>query len=118
MASIKFPEGTTYRVEFTVRDRATNLPIDLTDATLTLALYPEGSATSGVVPAFLTKTIGSGLTVIDAVNGVFRATFDPDDTVDEAGTYDYEIELIDSNNDVYLAGTGKVNVRPARRLDA
>lgn len=118
MASIKFPEGTTYRVEFTLKDRRTNLPLDLTDGSLTFAMYTEGAATTGVVPAFLTKTIGDGLAIISAVDGTFRLTFDPSDTVDQAGTYEYEIEFIDGLGDIYLAGEGKVIVRPARRLDA
>jgi hypothetical protein len=116
MATIRFPEGTTFRQQFTIKDE-TGTPINLTGAALTFAAYAQGAPVTGTPVPFLTKTVGSGIVVVSAPDGPCRVDFGPADTVDAAGTYDWELELVEASGDVWLAGTGKLIVQPARRLD-
>ena len=117
MASIKFPEGTTYRVPITLNNEA-GTPIDLNGAQVKFAVYPVGSSFKGVVIPFLYKTLGSGIILVDALTGGIRIEFSPSETIDKAGTYDWEMELDEANGDIWQAGTGKLIISPARRLDA
>ncbi len=114
--TIKMAEGTTYRAEFTLYDE-TSSPIDLTGATLQFSAYLPSAAKVGVPTVFLTKTVGNGLSVTNAVGGVVLVTFNPTDTTDKAGVYEWELELNEINGDVWLAGSGVLLVQPGRRLD-
>ncbi len=114
--AIAFPEGTTFRYRFTLVDQA-GAPINLTGAALTWAAYPAGTAKTGVPVPFLTKTIGSGITVISAPAGTIELAFAPAETVDRAGSYPWELELVEATGDTWLAGSGTMRVAPARFLD-
>jgi len=58
-----------------------------------------------------TKTNGSGVTIIDAANGVFHVTFeDTDSTSADNGLYDYTIDITTSTGLKYLMVTGKFEV--------
>jgi hypothetical protein len=119
MATIRFPEGTTFRYQVTIKDE-TGAPINLTGAALTFAAYTAGTSTQGSPTPFLVKTLNNGIVVVDAPGGICRIDFDPTETVDKAGTYDWELELIESSGDVWLVGgsaTNKLIVQPGRHLD-
>jgi hypothetical protein len=117
MPSERFPEGTTARFLYTLRDKQRRV-IDLTGAQLTYAVYAEDAAVTGSVPpAFTPKEVGSGVALVNAAGGVIRIDWDPAESVDRAGIYDWELQLLESNGDKWLAGEGKVVIRPARRLD-
>lgn len=65
--------------------------IDLTGATITWTLRTRrGNA------ATITKTTGSGVTVTDAVGGVFEVTITDTDTASLNGTYYHEAKIVDS----------------------
>ena len=116
MPAIRFPEGTTYRQQYTLRDNR-GAVIQLGAAQLSFAVYGQADPKTGVVAPLLLKTVGSGITVTDSNNGVIVVHFLPEDTVDLAGTYDWELQLLESNGDKWLAGYGPLVIRPARRLD-
>jgi len=118
VATIKFPEGTTYRQQYTLYDE-TGQVIDLTGAELEFAAFTPSQSRTGVVAPFLSKQIGSGVSVNDpATDGALIITFNPADTVDKAGVYEWELELREINGDVWQAGSGVLVVQPGRRLDA
>lgn len=117
MATIRFSEGTTYRQQYTLLDE-TSTPIDLTGAALMFAAYPPGAPKTGVVSRFLSKsTDAGGVDITDAVHGVVLVTFNPSETVDRQGVYDWELQLTEINGDVWLAGNGALIISPGRRLD-
>lgn len=116
MANIKFPEGTTWRHEFDIKD-SSGAAIDLTGAALTWAAYPLSASKVGVPVPFLSKTILNGIVVLDAVAGQIRVDFTPAETVDTAGTYNWELQLVEANGDTWLAGSGTLVIQPARYLD-
>lgn len=115
MAAIRFPEATTFRQQFTIKDNL-GAVVSLVGATLTFAVYLPTTTFAGTPVAFLTKTIGAGITVTNAVGGVLVIQFDPVDTLDKEGAYDWEIQLIEISGDTWSAGTGKLLVSPARRI--
>ena len=115
--AISFPEGTTFRYRFTLVDQ-NGAAINLTGASLTWAAYPAGTAKTGAPVAFLTKTVGSGITVISAPAGTIELAFTPVQTVDKAGSYPWELELVEAGGDTWLAGSGTMRISPARYLDA
>src|SRR4051812_22722308 len=104
MAVITFPEGTTFRVQFTIKDKTTKLAIDLTGSTLEFAVFNHSDSYTGNVIPVLTYTIGSGITLTDPTNGVCVVTFPPDDTVDlsvnNTATYDWELNFNELDGDV------------------
>lgn len=121
MATIRFAEGTSYRVEYTLYDENNN-SITLTGAKLTFAAYRPGSSKTGSVTPFLYKEIGNGIdiytdTTVDPVVQRVILTFYPSETEDKAGVYEWELELVEINNDVWLAGSGPLVIQPGRRLD-
>lgn len=116
VATISFPEGTTFRQQYTLQDQS-RIAIDLNGATLTFAVYHSTDPVTGHVTPIIQKTIGLGIVLIDATNGVFRIEFTPAETIDKAGSYDWELNLVEASGDTWLAGTGKLIIFPARRLD-
>lgn len=64
-------------------------------------------------PATVEKSLGSGIAVTDAVNGVFTVTLDSADTEDERGDFYHEAEVIDENGNVSTVLTGAVTINPA-----
>lgn len=116
MATIRFAEGTSYRVEYTLYDE-TNTAIDLRGSTLTFAAYTPGTSKVGQVPAFLSKSQGNGIDLYEPQLGKVILTFYPAETEDKAGVYEWELELMELNGDVWLAGSGPLIIQPGRRLD-
>lgn len=102
-----FFSGDTQTLKITVNDGATP-PVakDLTGATITWGLAKR----QGKAP-FLTKTIGSGITVTDAVNGELEVAIDPADTADvKGGSYYHELEITDSIGNIATAAYGDVTI--------
>jgi hypothetical protein len=89
---------------------------------MTFAAYEPNTGVDGPQTPWLTKTVGAGLVVTNGPGGVMRIDFAPADTVDRGGpggsSYDWELELVENNGDTWLAGSGKLVLVPARRLDA
>ncbi len=91
-------------VQFTLLNTEDSLPIDITGATLR-AKFRYLSKTGDVVKDI---SNGSGITVSDAVNGIFSIDSFVIDWV--PSTYYYDIELTFSNGTIrtYIGGTIKV----------
>jgi hypothetical protein len=93
-------KGDTFQgVEFTLNRNAA--PIDLTGASLRMMLRLDKTVSP---PALTLSSPSGGLTITDAVNGVF--TVDKQIISIDAGDYFYDIELTESNGDIntYIAG--------------
>jgi hypothetical protein len=92
-------------IEFTIIDYATTTPVDLTGATAKCQFRYKKKI--GTLQADL--SIGSGLTVTDAVNGVIE--IDRIASIDWAvGTYYYDLEVTLASGDIktYVEGTIKI----------
>jgi hypothetical protein len=75
--------------------------------------HPE-TLLSGVA---ITKTLGAGVTVVNATLGTMRIVIDGVDSEDlESGEYYHELRIQDTNDDVYTVLTGLVNLRPAQEF--
>ena len=121
MPAIRFPEGTTFRQQYTIKDQ-TRAAISLVGAQMTFAVYEPGTGVDGPQVPWLEKTVGNGLVVVNGAGGIMRIDFEPADTVDRGGpagnSYPWELELIENNGDTWLAGAGLLVIVPSRRLDA
>lgn len=72
-------------------------------------LFPDGSY---ALTALLQKaTGGAGITITDAAGGVLEVTLDPDDTVDLAGDYHFQLEVFDGGGAGLVVATGTVTIR-------
>lgn len=114
--NIKFPEGTTYRHEFVLVDD-NRAAIDLTGAAITFAAYTPGTSNLANPTAFLLKTQNDYVVPITPSSGIIRVDFLPTETADKAGTYEWELEVVEINGDVWLGGKGILLITPSRRLD-
>lgn len=66
----------------------------------------------GDATALVTKTVGAGITVTDATNGVFKITLASADTANLAlGNYVYDVERTDVGNRTVLS-IGNLNILP------
>lgn len=66
----------------------------------------------GDAAAVLTKTIGAGITVTDATNGVFKVSIASADTANlTPGVYVYDVERADAGNRTVLT-IGYLNILP------
>ena len=74
---------------------STGTALNLNGAVITWQLFPLGGGT-----ALLTKTIGGGITITDASNGVFQVKIDPADTADLAGSYNHEAQITDTDGNI------------------
>jgi len=119
MASIRFPEGTTYRMQWSITD-SKGVIINLSGAQLTFAIYLQNRPKIGVQPTVVPVKDNAGngdIFIKDAAKGIIVVTFHPHEFVDLANTYDWELQLIEADGDVWLAGKGALIIQPARRLD-
>ena len=82
-------KGDTFNgVQFQLKNKSDNTPIDLTDASLKTQ-FRKDTATGDVQ---LEITDGNGITVVDAVNGIFK--FDAIEDLDwSVRTYVYDVEI-------------------------
>jgi hypothetical protein len=107
--------GNARKLIVSVVNDDTGEPEDLTDVELFWQASRGTTAKFSSVPV-LTKTIGNGITVIDAINGELEIMLDADDTENLNGTYYHELLLIDVTGDQQnlLADTFTVKRRLAK----
>lgn len=92
MSRLEMFSGDTKTINVTVLDDA-GAKKDLTSATITWKLFLR----SDKVTAKISKTVGSGVTITDATNGVFQVALAAADTAElAAGDYIQECEVVDS----------------------
>lgn len=106
-SDFEFFSGDTQKLKYTIDDAdAAPARKDLTGATITWGL----AKLQGKAP-FLTKTIGSGITVTDAANGELDVDLDPADTADvRGGDYYHELEIIDSLGNKATSAYGTITI--------
>lgn len=97
--------GDTRRVRVTVEDSAGD-PVDLTSSSISWSFSSDNTATGSQV---VTYSLGSGIALIDAVNGIFEITIAPADTASvTAGKRYHEAELTESDGTVTTVVTGTI----------
>lgn len=113
MSRIRFPADTSYHAAWVVRDDAGDL-VNLTGYVLAFAVYFNTENQWGAPIPWLEKTIGSGVTLTDAVEGTVQVDFDPDDTQDKAGVYPWELKFTTTAGESRLIDKGWLVLSPAR----
>jgi hypothetical protein len=98
--------GDSKVLSFTVLDE-NDVAVDITGNTIKWRLAK--SSRSSVLLAKATG--GSGISITDAVNGVFQVTLDPTDTDNFAGQYYHEAELTDLFSNISTISTGTATIR-------
>lgn len=78
---------------------------DLTGASITWAMARR--PTSSIL---LTKTVGSGITITDAVNGLFLVKLDAADGENFRGDYYHEAEVVFASGDKRTVARGTISV--------
>jgi hypothetical protein len=107
--------GNARKLVVSVVNDDTGEPEDLTEVDLLWQASRGNAAKFSSIPV-LTKTIGTGITVIDAINGELEIMLDADDTENLSGTYYHELLLVDVTGDQQnlLADTFTVKRRLAK----
>ena len=93
-SSISMHSGDTRVLEITVVDE-NQAAVDLSAADVTWALSKK--AADEVLPkgsALLTKVVGNGIAIVDAVTGRADVTIDPSDTEALAGDFYHELQVV------------------------
>lgn len=84
--SIEFFAGDDKVLQFTVTQAGSTDPLDLTNAEIMFRMIKEGNVE-------INKSIGTGVTVVDAAAGRLDVTINSSDTVDIFNTVELEYEL-------------------------
>ena len=105
MADFTMFSGDTKVLRVTATE-ADGSPLNLIGIDITWVLAKKVTA-----PAILTKTIGAGITVTDAPNGIFEVNLTPADTADLKGSYYFEAQ-IDDNGAISTILTGTATINP------
>ena len=97
--------GNTRVLRVTVLDQD-EVVVDITGATaeFIMAKRPGKSAV-------VTKTVGSGIVITDATNGLLEITLEPADTETLSGTFHHELEVTDLGGRKTTVLFGTVTVR-------
>lgn len=100
-------QGDTCDLPFEVQDHNC-APQDLTGAIIRWALADPANLALPIVQ----KTIGNGITTIDAVAGRIIVTLQPVDTSGLAGTYRQELEVTLPSGATYTYAQGPIIIKP------
>ena len=95
-------QGDTVALDFSIVDDDDD-PVNLTGATVRWQL----SRRERLEP-IVQKISGSGITVTDAVGGLFTVDLAPSDTEDLYGTYYHEAEVTDASGNISTVRTGEI----------
>jgi hypothetical protein len=100
--ALEIVSGDDMVIEVTVTDRNTGAGVDLTGASARFAIAMRGS-----LKTVCTKATGSGINVTDPEDGILEVELVAADTESLAGTYDYELQVVDAsgNRSTPLYGT-------------
>lgn len=102
---VEMTQGNDRTIEITVKDEA-GVVVDITNASITWGFVERGG--DGTILA--TKTVDSGITITDAVHGVFEVALEPADTAEFYGDYIHEVEVVDQYNHVFTATVGTLTI--------
>ena len=100
--ALSFPFGTTALFDLTFK-RSDGSAIDLTGASMAFMLFLGSYDAESA--ALVTKTIGSGITLIDAVNGLARLQLNPADTsgLDASRKYRFRCRTTLASGEIFVA---------------
>lgn len=98
MTIAPFFAGNSRKLVITVINDDTGDPEDLTDVTLRWQCS-RGTADKFSATPIMTKTIGTGITVTDALEGTVEILLDADDTENLSGTFYCELLMVDVTGD-------------------
>ena len=98
--------GDSLNLQVTVTDSTTNLPKSLIGVLSARWWFGKKAGQ----PATVQKSIGSGVTIIDAINGRLDILINPSDTASLKGSYVHELELVDASNRVQTVMAGAFTI--------
>lgn len=101
--------GDTKNLEITVKDED-GVVVDITGATFHWAL----ALLIGVAPPVLTKTNGSGVTIVNAAAGRVDVKLESVDTESLSGKYAQELRLVDVDDNVATILQGVITILPTQ----
>ena len=101
---IQISSGDSRDIVYTIVDE-NDAVVDLTDGAISWKILINGTST-----AIVTKSVGSGVTLTDASNGVATVVLDPEDTTALQGTYALSGVFTDSGDDVYTFEDGGMEI--------
>lgn len=102
--NFEMASGTTKVLRNTITDR-NGAAVDLSGASIEFNLAKRENDA-----ALLTLSIGSGVTITDAVNGQHDVELAPIDTAALVGSYYWQIEVTDSAGNVGISNRGTVHI--------
>lgn len=104
---LTFYRGDTYPVEYTIKDKTTGLAINITGYTFTMTVNadkdPPGTDTTNQL-----FTVPGSIT--DAGNGKVEFTPTSTNTDQEAGTYYYDVQMVDGSGNIRTVVKAKFKV--------
>lgn len=96
--------GDTLTMQIRVSDEDDSY-LNLTSAAI--IFMAKENITDDDLDAKIAKSVGSGITIDEATNGLFTVVLSPSDTEDlDAGNYYYDIEVTDASSNVYTVMIG------------
>ncbi len=101
---IEFVSGDSKRLVVSVTDD-NDTAVDLTGAVISWQL-----ARSVYGSAEISKSVGSGIAITDAVNGEFTVTLDPLDTDALEGDFYHEAQVTDTLGDISTVFSGNITI--------
>lgn len=94
--------GDSRVIELTINLQDDSGPENITGAAITFALSKQDAASTSPKPsgtALVTKTVGSGITIVNGPNGRADVVLAPADTAAlKAGAYYYEVQVVISGS--------------------
>ena len=99
--------GDKFKIKATTKDKA-DVVVNITGATIKFGLYDIVSNAE-----ILAKTVGSGIVITDAVNGLYEVTVDAADTAALDGRHFHETEMT-LVGDIRTVMVGIVNIKKDR----
>ena len=102
--NIEIYQGDTRTLTVTVYDLDGKIT-SISGASIKWVVYKRSSGT-----IYISKTVGSGITITDGANGLFEIALPRDDTLNLLGRYNHECELKDGSNNYSTIFTGYFKV--------
>lgn len=97
--------GDTRKLDFTILDEETGVPLDITTATLSWGFSKRVRQ-----DPFVTKTLGSGIQILNGPQGQCRVTILPADTQGRKGRHYHELEVTEVSGEVTTVASGEMEI--------
>lgn len=80
-----------------------NIPLDLTDFTAKFIVHNKGNVV-------IEKTLGDGIEITDAEQGLLEITLFPNDTKDLSGNFSFEVKLDNNVDQGSIVTLGRISI--------